>query len=151
MLVYPVSTSASVVGSERPHAVVFVSDPERTVETDADRLCPFHGLTQTETRLAAHVAAGQCPDEAAKEMGISRETARTHFKHIFGKTGTQRQAKLVGLVLGGPAPMRSGRALASIPQLGEDKTESARYDPPTTKRKRMAIRQFSRSKEEEIQ
>ena len=65
-------------------------------------------------------------------MGISRETARTHLKHIFAKTGTQRQAELVGLVLGGPAPMRSAQDFASLPQLGEDKTPIARYDPRAT-------------------
>ncbi len=134
VLVLPVSASASasVPGAERPAAVVFVGDPERPIEADAGRLCRFHGLTRSEARLAAHVAAGRTLDEAATEMGISRETARTHLKHIFAKTGTQRQAELVGLVLGGLAPMRSGRALASIPQLGEDKTAIARYDPRTT-------------------
>ena len=35
----------------------------------------------------------------ARRLRLSHETVRSHVKTIFAKTGTHRQAELVGLVL----------------------------------------------------
>jgi DNA-binding CsgD family transcriptional regulator len=106
VLVFPVSTSLPALGCERPAAVVFVGDPERSPEPVPDRLRRLYGLTRCEARLAAHIAAGRCLDDTAEQMGITRETARTHLKRVFAKTDTRRQGELVALLLCGPAPFR---------------------------------------------
>ncbi|MGI8568738.1 MAG: helix-turn-helix transcriptional regulator, partial [Methylocella sp.] len=36
---------------------------------------------------------------AARELNISRETARNQLKAVFAKTGTHRQSELVALLL----------------------------------------------------
>jgi len=56
--------------------------------------CRF-GLTPAEARLALHLVAGETLRSAEAKLSISYETARTHLKNIFGKTGTCRQAELV--------------------------------------------------------
>ena len=56
--------------------------------------CHF-GLTPAEARLALHLAAGETLRSAEAKLSISYETARTHLKNIFNKTGTCRQAELV--------------------------------------------------------
>jgi len=56
--------------------------------------CHF-GLTAAEARLALHLVAGETLRSAEAKLSISYETARTHLKNIFHKTGTCRQSELV--------------------------------------------------------
>src|SRR5262245_17474093 len=60
--------------------------------------CHF-GLTPAEARLALQLVAGETLRAAAVKLGISYETARSHLKHIFNKTGTCRQAELVVVIV----------------------------------------------------
>jgi DNA-binding CsgD family transcriptional regulator/PAS domain-containing protein len=55
-------------------------------------------LTPKEARLAALLGTGRELSDAAFEMGVAKETARTHLKAIFAKTDTNRQAELVSLL-----------------------------------------------------
>jgi DNA-binding CsgD family transcriptional regulator len=63
-------------------------------------------LTPAEARIAQKIAAGETLGDAAKQIGISAETARKQLKSVFVKTGVSRQAELVGLLRG--ADLRSG-------------------------------------------
>ena len=66
-----------------------------------DSACLFrqhYGMTATEARLATLVATGCSLLQAAAEMNISHNTARTHMKRIYAKTDTHRQADLARLV-----------------------------------------------------
>lgn len=56
------------------------------------------GFTPAEARVAAQMAAGLPISEIADRLGVSRETVRTHLKHIFEKTGCRRQAELTALL-----------------------------------------------------
>ena len=58
----------------------------------------FH-LTPSEAKLACIIARGAPPDLAARELKISRETARNQLKAVFAKTDTHRQSELVALLL----------------------------------------------------
>ena len=60
--------------------------------------CHF-GLTPAEARLALHLVAGETLRSAEVKLSITYETARTHLKNIFNKTGTCRQAELVMVIL----------------------------------------------------
>jgi DNA-binding CsgD family transcriptional regulator len=60
-----------------------------------DLLRRHFGLTPAEARLALHLVAGEPLRSAEAKLSISYETARTHLKNIFNKTGTCRQAELV--------------------------------------------------------
>ena len=56
-------------------------------------------LTPSEAKLACVIARGASPYIAARELNISRETARNQLKAVFAKTGTHRQSELVALLL----------------------------------------------------
>ncbi|MFZ0494824.1 MAG: helix-turn-helix transcriptional regulator [Methylocella sp.] len=56
-------------------------------------------LTSSEAKLACVIARGASPDIAARELKISRETARNQLKSVFAKTDTHRQSELVALLL----------------------------------------------------
>ena len=112
VMVVPVDAA----GPGRPHAplasearnaaaVVFLCDPERRHDAPAQLLARLYGLTPAEARLVRGLADGRRLDELAEAFGISKETARTQLRHIYPKTGTNRQAELVRLVLTGPAQL----------------------------------------------
>jgi DNA-binding CsgD family transcriptional regulator len=58
----------------------------------------FH-LTPAEAKLACIIARGAPPYIAARELKISRETARNQLKSVFAKTDTHRQSELVALLM----------------------------------------------------
>ncbi|MGH7005731.1 MAG: helix-turn-helix transcriptional regulator, partial [Alphaproteobacteria bacterium] len=45
------------------------------------------------------LAKGECVEELAEKLRITPNTARTHIKRIFGKTGATRQVELVKLIM----------------------------------------------------
>lgn len=63
-------------------------------------------LTPAEARVASGLAGGETIAELSRRLGTSEDTARTHLKSVFAKTGTRRQADLVAL-LSGLAPRTS--------------------------------------------
>jgi DNA-binding CsgD family transcriptional regulator len=56
-------------------------------------------LTPSEAKVACIIARGAPPDIAARELKISRETARNQLKAVFAKADTHRQSELVALLL----------------------------------------------------
>ena len=80
-------------------AILLVSDPEkRPAPTPPDLLKKLFNLTLTEAALISHLEQEIALPAAAEIMGISFETARSHLKRIFSKTGTGRQTDLLMLI-----------------------------------------------------
>jgi len=70
-------------------------------ESEAEQLTMLRQafqLTPSEARLALCLSGGKSLEEAAQEMAIAQETARSHLKSVFRKTATHRQGELVALV-----------------------------------------------------
>jgi DNA-binding CsgD family transcriptional regulator len=98
LLIAPFRPAQNSFGPWLPSALLFVRDPEcATPATSA--LQNLFGLTAAEASIAAALARGQSLEEIAASHGIRIGTARTHLKSILGKTGTNRQAQLVTLLL----------------------------------------------------
>jgi DNA-binding CsgD family transcriptional regulator len=84
----------------RPAAVVFLRDPEsNAVQPSHELVRRLFELTRMEATLALLLAEGFTLDEAAEKMNVRRNTARTHLRSIFCKTGVTRQTMLVRLLL----------------------------------------------------
>ena len=81
--------------------VVFVVDPESSRSAPAEGLEDLYELTHSEAELVRLLAQGLSLEEAAAGRGVSVNTARSHLKHAFAKTGTGRQSELLRLVLAG--------------------------------------------------
>ena len=85
---------------QRPAAAVFLRDPEsNAAQPSQDLVRRLFGLTRMESQLALLLAEGFTLDEAAEKMNVRRNTARTHLRSIFCKTGVTRQTMLVRLLL----------------------------------------------------
>ena len=101
LVVSPPRNAASPFG--RSHAVcVSFADPERAPEADADLIARLYGLTAREAAVAALLLEGRSPRETADRLAMTENTVRTHIRHVFDKTGVERLADLVRLLMQGP-------------------------------------------------
>jgi DNA-binding CsgD family transcriptional regulator len=80
-------------------AVVFLHDPNKRQISTVHALIDSYGLTNVEAELATSLMHGKTLDECAIERGVSYNTMKTHLHSLFMKTGTNRQAGLVSLLL----------------------------------------------------
>jgi DNA-binding CsgD family transcriptional regulator len=86
-------------------AAVFVRKAAFDLPDPVDALAGTYQLTPAELRVVmAIVNLGGVP-EIAPVLGMSEPTVRTHLRHIFQKTGTNRQADLVKLVAAYMSPL----------------------------------------------
>jgi DNA-binding CsgD family transcriptional regulator/PAS domain-containing protein len=111
-LAAPLAPGSPLGGPGAAAALVVVSDPSAADWSGLAReLCCVFGLTAAEARLAAAIAEGSTLKEAATRFRVGHETVRTQLRAVLAKTGTRRQAELVGLVAALPklrSPARDG-------------------------------------------
>ena len=98
MLLSPVR-APSHAGQGSPVAIAYVSGDRLSKADRCDQLADLFGLLPSEARLAWAIAQGLSISEAAAELGLTTETARTYSKKIYAKTGTHGQAGLVRTIL----------------------------------------------------
>jgi DNA-binding CsgD family transcriptional regulator len=103
-LVTPIRQQTATVAkpwtiSQRPAAIVLVSDPETEIQSRLKALRERFGLTQAEASFALEIVKGDGRQATADRLGIAVGTARSHLSKIFDKTGVTRQAELVRLLL----------------------------------------------------
>jgi DNA-binding CsgD family transcriptional regulator len=84
---------------------VFVTDPDREIETSEALVSRLFGLTGAEAAVAVCLAAGYTLEETAERRRITRGTARLHLKNAFRKTGARGQAQLIAHLLKAPATL----------------------------------------------
>jgi DNA-binding CsgD family transcriptional regulator len=85
-----------------PAVFIFLSDAQTRPSSLHERLIDFYGLTPAEARLAEVLATGGNLVEFCAQTQLSINTAKTHLKHIFAKTGHRRQSQFVRDMLGNP-------------------------------------------------
>ncbi len=100
----------STVGGTFP---IFLSEPHPHNHFDAGRLERFYGLTPTEAKITILLVQGLRVVDVAKELDVSLNTARSHVRQIFAKTGANRQAEVVRMILSGVMGLNGGRLDAS--------------------------------------
>ncbi|MDH3910250.1 MAG: helix-turn-helix transcriptional regulator [Rhodospirillales bacterium] len=93
------------VSKGRPAAIVLCGDPDRDPGAPRDMLAKLYGLTPCEVTLALELLYGRTLEHAAARLSISMNTARTHLRHVFQKTGTNRQSDLLRLVFRSPVAL----------------------------------------------
>jgi len=105
LLVAPLRTPVVPDARARAQVAVFVTDPDRVAIAPVERLRHYLGITRAEADLVMWLVQGHRLEEAADELGITVNTARTQLKRALAKTGTGRQAELVRLALSTPATL----------------------------------------------
>ena len=108
-------------GTVAPSALVFVMDPDLSIEAAESELRQLYGLTETEARVANLLMEGKTLDECCQQLAIRRSTGRTHVQHLFEKVGVQRQSELVSVLWKSIGLIRTNRA---------NKEEEGKNSPP---------------------
>lgn len=78
--------------------IVYVHSDGWSSADRCDQLAELFHLIPSEARLALALSRGMSIAEAAGELGLTIETARTYSKKIYAKTGARGQADLVRFV-----------------------------------------------------
>jgi DNA-binding CsgD family transcriptional regulator len=105
VIVHPGPGFEPVNAPLRRTAIVVMRDPDRRASVSADVVAQLFGLTPSEAALATLLAQGADLDEAAEQLEIRRNTARSHLQSIFMKTGANRQSELVRTILSSVATL----------------------------------------------
>lgn len=84
-------------GPTGAHTALILLDLAMPPKPSLRKLEQIFELTPAEARLAALIAAGATPVEAAELQGLSVSTVRSQLSSIFFKTQTTRQAEFVAL------------------------------------------------------
>ena len=80
-------------------ALLFIVDPFRDRPSgQVAKIARMFKMTRAETALLTLLEKDIALPQAAEQLGVSYETARTQLKSIFGRTDTRRQSDLIGLV-----------------------------------------------------
>lgn len=90
--------SETAVLRETASCIVFIHDLARPVSLAPEAIEKTHGLTRTEARICTSLFDGLSLQEAAERLDISRNTAKTHLRHIFNKCRVASQAQLIKLL-----------------------------------------------------
>jgi DNA-binding CsgD family transcriptional regulator len=101
----PLSLTVAPLRAERllafaaPSVLVCVTDLEAGASLPTQHLAALFGLTPAEARVALALFEGATPREAAAQFGVSPHTVHAQLARIFDKTGTNRQAELIRLMV----------------------------------------------------
>ena len=92
---------------DQPHVALFISALDHQKRVPETLLMDMFGLTPTEARVAGALARSTRAADVAAELGVSQTTISFHMRNLFQKTGTNRQADLVALIMAGPMMIQS--------------------------------------------
>jgi DNA-binding CsgD family transcriptional regulator len=98
LTVRPVRPDDALTHPVHAHAVVFISDPQGVRGISPETLKDLFGFTGSESKVAAYLANGHTLMEAADALSISVNTAKSHARNIYEKTGVNKQTKFIQLV-----------------------------------------------------
>lgn len=90
------------VQTDGPVVMVIMSDPAHRQPVAPGALESLFGLTRTEAQVANAFAEGKRTEQIATQFGISSTTVNFHKRNLFEKTGTNRQADMIALLLSVP-------------------------------------------------
>ncbi|MDE2261397.1 MAG: hypothetical protein KGL45_02620 [Gammaproteobacteria bacterium] len=94
--VLPLSAGAQrqVLTPSAAAAAIIVSQQTWDLPQRLQSAAKLYALTPAESRVVSVLLAGCRIGSAAKALGITEATVKTHLQHVFDKTGTRRQVDL---------------------------------------------------------
>lgn len=105
IMVAPLATGGQKTVVQNAAIAIIIADPDAGRLGDPEVLHALYAFTHSEAELVRLLAQGYTLEEAAERRGVSMNTARSHLKHAFAKTGTSRQGELVRLMITGVGSM----------------------------------------------
>ena len=97
MLLVP-AHGKSLSARSAPTVIAYVHGESWSAGERVEQLAELFDLLPSEARLALALSRGMSIREAAADLNLSVETARTYSKRVYAKTGARGQAELVGFI-----------------------------------------------------
>ena len=99
VMVSPLRSYVDLLGGKRTSVLVLVVDPSVEPHISPEILRRLFGISKAEAKFVRLLTSGKNLAEAAAEVHVSMNTARTHLKSVLAKMGVRRQAEVVLRVL----------------------------------------------------
>lgn len=80
--------------------LLYVNDPKSLEPPTEEQLRKYYDLTAAQARVAIALYGGSGIREAAESLSISINTARSHLRNIYAKTGAASHAELMSILSG---------------------------------------------------
>lgn len=103
LLISPIKNNPNDNVDTLPVSIIFIFHGHKDSERFEEILKALYNFSNAEARLAAALVQDPRLEQAANSIGIKINTARSHLKKIFQKTGTDRQSSLINHIVSGPA------------------------------------------------
>lgn len=103
LLIFPLNTRPSSAGISSRGSVLFLFETNHDSSRIEDVIRAMYKLSPTEARIAAKLVFNPYLAEISSSLGITYNTARTHLKRIYQKTGTNKLPSLIQTIVTGPA------------------------------------------------
>lgn len=87
-----------VIAEDAGHALVILDD-SRPIAERISHAAQVFGLSPVQTRVALAISEGHTLGAFARQAGTTQNTARTHLRRVFEKTGVSSQPALVAVLL----------------------------------------------------
>jgi DNA-binding NarL/FixJ family response regulator len=97
MLLVPANRN-SISAKSVPAVVAYVHGDSSPSADRCEQLAQLFDLLPSEARLALALSRGMSITEAAEDLGLTEQTARTYSKTIYAKMGARGQADLVRFI-----------------------------------------------------
>ena len=94
----PLNNAGTIVSGLEAAAVLVIHNPSEQTYVPHEIISTMFGLTPAESQLLLALGNGQTLRQFSDEHRVTRNTARTHLKSVFAKTGTSKQSDLVRLL-----------------------------------------------------
>jgi DNA-binding CsgD family transcriptional regulator len=94
---YKVPTTISYGGKRL--VIAHINDLQNSPIPSPQVLRALFGISAREAEMCIHLLHGHNLAEATRKLGVSRETGRWYIKRIMEKTGTNRQAEMLMLMM----------------------------------------------------
>jgi len=78
--------------------VIYVHDPHKPLQATAKQFMAYYELTKAQSKFAHTLCASGNIIGASETLNISVNTARSHLREIYRKTGTSNQSELIRLL-----------------------------------------------------
>ena len=90
-------------GQKMQGSVLFLFDTANDSQRIEDLVRTLYKLSPTEAKIASQLVFNPYLADISVKLGISYQTARTHLKHIYQKTETNKLPALIQKIVTGPA------------------------------------------------
>jgi len=103
VLVTTLKSSVANVGRNLPTSILFAFETTDNYARIEEVVRSLYRLSPSEAKLVSQLFINPQLPNAAMALGITLNTARTHLKRIYNKTGVNRIASLIHMIVTGPA------------------------------------------------